>query len=67
MEIKKLKLQKLDITPLSERELSKVLGGFVEATTAGGGSSSAGTSSSASYSNGADSDGTSDSDSDKDS
>jgi len=66
MEIKKIKLQKLDVTPLTSRELSKVLGGYFSATTQGAGSSSAGTTCSASYCNGNDADGTNDSDSEND-
>ncbi|HVI49407.1 MAG TPA: TIGR04149 family rSAM-modified RiPP [Chitinophaga sp.] len=60
--MKKLSLKKLDITPLSERELSKVLGGFVAATTQAAASASSGGSTSASVSNGKDVDASSDSD-----
>lgn len=65
MEMLKLKLEKLDITPMSDRELSKVLGGFIAASS-GGGSASTGGSVSASECNGADVDVTNDSDSEND-
>lgn len=52
--MKKIKLPKLSITPLTEKELSNVLGGYVTATTGPITSSSSGSSSSVSITNGID-------------
>jgi natural product precursor len=66
MELKKLKLKAMDITPLSERELSKVLGGFVATSSATPGSATVAPSASASNCNGNDVDVTNDSDKESD-
>jgi hypothetical protein len=67
MKLKKLNLKTMDMTPLPERELSKVLGGFVGTSTGIPGSATAAfPSASASYCNGNDVDVNSESDREND-
>ncbi|WP_394676803.1 TIGR04149 family rSAM-modified RiPP [uncultured Sphingobacterium sp.] len=63
--MKKLKLNQMDIAPLSEKDLNNVLGGFFAVST-GGGSASSGPTCSTSTCGNADVDATNDSDKESD-